>query len=173
MNAVQGAKHAGATRIITVDPVEFKREAAEQFGATDTVSNIAEAAESARSITNGQGAASVILCVGLLTGDHIGEAFESLRKDGTMVVTAVAKPTDLSMPVSPFLLAMYQKRVQGALFGMMSPTKDIPRLLDMYRAGQLKLDELVTRTYTLDQINQGYYDMHAGRNLRGAIVHEH
>ena len=63
-----------------------------------------------------------------------------------MVVTAVAKPTDLSMPVSPFLLAMYQKRVQGALFGMMSPTKDIPRLLDMYRAGQLKLDELVTRT---------------------------
>ena len=55
MNAVQGAKHAGATRIITVDPVEFKREAAEQFGATDTVSNIAEAAELARSITNGQG----------------------------------------------------------------------------------------------------------------------
>jgi NDMA-dependent alcohol dehydrogenase len=173
INAVQGAAHAGATRVIAVDPVEFKREAAQELGATDAVATIAEAGELARSITNGQGADSVILTVGVLTGDDIGQAFETIRKDGTMVVTAVANYMDSSMPVNPFMLAMFQKRIQGALFGMMSPAKDVPRLLEMYERGQLKLDELVTRTYSLDEIAQGYTDMYDGRNLRGVIVHEH
>ena len=173
INAVQGAKHAGATRIIAVDPVEFKRESAQMFGATDVVASIGEAGELARSITNGQGAASVILTVGLLAEDHIGAAFEAIRKDGTMVITAVANIGTVNMPISPFMAAMYQKRIQGALFGMMSPSRDVPRLLDMYEAGQLKLDELITRTYRLDEINQGYDDMYAGKNLRGLILHEH
>jgi S-(hydroxymethyl)glutathione dehydrogenase/alcohol dehydrogenase len=64
---------------------------------------------------------------------------------------------------------MYQKRIQGCLYGMMSPSKDVPRLLDLWRAGQLKLEELLTRTYPLEDINDGYADMHAGRNIRGLI----
>jgi Zn-dependent alcohol dehydrogenase len=76
----------------------------------------------------------------------------------------------MNIPVSPFILAMFQKRIQGVLYGSLSPSKDMLRLLAMYKAGQLKLDELVTRTYTLDQINEGYADMHAGRNIRGVIT---
>jgi Zn-dependent alcohol dehydrogenase len=63
-----------------------------------------------------------------------------------------------------------QKRLQGSLFGESNPRRDIPNLLRMYQAGQLKLDELVTREYTLDQVAEAYEDMHAGRNLRGVIV---
>jgi S-(hydroxymethyl)glutathione dehydrogenase/alcohol dehydrogenase len=64
---------------------------------------------------------------------------------------------------------MFQKRLQGCLYGNMSPRAAVPRLLGMYANGQLKLDELVSRTYTLDQINEGYLDMHAGKNIRGMI----
>jgi S-(hydroxymethyl)glutathione dehydrogenase/alcohol dehydrogenase len=172
INAVQGAKHAGATRIIAVDPVEMKREAAMNFGATDAVASISEATELAQSITNGQGADSTIICVGLMDPANVGEAVDSIRKDGIVVITAVANYMHQAIPVNPFMLAMFQKRIQGALFGMMSPNRDVPRLLNMYVEGQLKLDELVTRTYTLDEINQGYADLLAGENLRGLIVYD-
>jgi S-(hydroxymethyl)glutathione dehydrogenase/alcohol dehydrogenase len=67
-------------------------------------------------------------------------------------------------------LTMFQKRIQGAIYGMMSPSKDVPRLLDLWRNGQLRLEEMLTRRYSLDDINQGYADMHAGRNIRGTVV---
>jgi Zn-dependent alcohol dehydrogenase len=86
-----------------------------------------------------------------------------------VVVTAVAPMRVDSIPVSPFMLAMFQKRLQGCLYGNMSPSAAVPRLLAMYENGQLKLDELVTSTYPLDEINQGYQDMHAGKNIRGVI----
>jgi S-(hydroxymethyl)glutathione dehydrogenase/alcohol dehydrogenase len=169
INAVQGAAHAGASRVIAVDPVALKREAALRLGATDALASIEEAADLARSLTNGQGADSTILTVGVLTGEHIGQAFDSIRKAGTVVVTAVAPMALASIPVSPFMLAMFQKRIQGCLYGMMSPSSDVPRLLSMYEQGQLKLDELVSRSYKLDEINLGYEDMHAGVNIRGIL----
>ena len=169
INAVQGAAHAGAGHVIAVDPVAFKREAAAKLGATRAFGSISEAADFARSVTNGQGADSTIVTVGVLSGEHVGQAFDSVRKAGTVVVTAVAPLAVDSIPVSPFMLAMYEKRLQGCLYGSMSPSGDVPRLLAMYENGQLKLDELVTTTYSLDQINVGYQDMHAGRNIRGLI----
>ena len=169
INAVQGARHAGATRVIAVDPVELKRQAALRLGASDAVGSIEEAAGLARSLTDGQGADSAIVTVGVLTGEHMAQAFDAVRKGGTVVVTAVAPMATASIPVSPFNLAMYQKRLQGCLYGMMSPAGDVPHLLWMYEQGQLKLDELVTRTYTLDEINLGYEDMHSGVNIRGLI----
>jgi S-(hydroxymethyl)glutathione dehydrogenase/alcohol dehydrogenase len=169
INAVQGAAHAGATRVIAADPVPFKQESALRLGATDAVTSIDEAAELARSLTNGQGADSTIITVGVMSGEHVAQAFDSVRKAGIVVVTAVAPAAEIGIPISPFMLAMFQKRLQGALFGMMSPSKDVHRLLAMYERGQLKLDELVTRTYSLDEINVGYDDMHAGTNLRGVI----
>lgn len=169
INAVQGAAHAGAGRVIAVDPVAFKRETALRLGATDAFSSMEEATDLARSLTNGQGADSAIVTVGVVQGEHIGQAFESIRKAGTVVVTGVAPMALDSIPVSPFMLAMFQKRLQGCLYGMMSPSGDVPRLLAMYEQGQLKLDELVTRTYTLDEVNLGYEDMHAGLTIRGVI----
>ena len=169
INAVQGASHAGATRIIAVDPVPLKREAALGLGATDVSDSMQDATELARSLTDGQGADAVIVCVGVLTGEHIAEAVDAVRKGGIVVVTAVAPRATVGIPVNLLMLAMYQKRIQGCLYGMMSPSSAVPRLLGMYEQGQLKLDELVTRTYTLDEINAGYEDLHAGTNIRGVI----
>jgi S-(hydroxymethyl)glutathione dehydrogenase/alcohol dehydrogenase len=88
------------------------------------------------------------------------------------VVTGFGNVADTSaLPISIAELTLYQKRLQGAMFGASSPSKDIPRLLQLYADGKLKLDELVTRTYTLDEVAQGYKDMHAGTNLRGVIVY--
>jgi NDMA-dependent alcohol dehydrogenase len=169
INAVQGAAHAGATRVIAVDPVRLKRETALTVGATDAVESIDEATELARSLTDGQGADATIITVGVLHVDYIGQAFESVRKGGTVVVTAAGRMNDVGIPISPFVLAMYQKRIQGCLFGMMSPSAAVPRFLGMYEQGQLKLDELVSRTYPIEEINSGYDDMYAGVNIRGLI----
>jgi S-(hydroxymethyl)glutathione dehydrogenase/alcohol dehydrogenase len=169
INAVQGAAHVGAARVIAVDPVELKRSAALRLGATDAVASIAEATELARALTNGQGADSVIVCVGVLRSEHLGEACDATRKAGTVVVTAVAPRAEIGIPVNLLMLAMYQKRIQGCLYGMMSPAAAVPRLLTLYEQGLLKLDELVTRTYSLDEINTGYADLHAGTNLRGVL----
>lgn len=170
INAVQGAAHAGASRVIAVDPVALKREVALQVGATDAVESIEEAGELARSITNGQGADNAVVTVGVTKSDHVAAAFSAVRKAGTVAVTGVGNVTEVGIPVSLFELTMYQKRIQGVLYGSLSPSKDMLRLLAMYQAGQLKLKELITRTYPLDQINDGYADMHAGRNIRGVIM---
>jgi len=169
ISAVQGARHAGASRIIAVDPVESKRAVALELGATHAFADIAEAADLARSLTNGQGADAAIVTVGVLSGEHVGAAFSAIRKAGTVVVTAAAPETVVNVNIGLLELTMYQKRIQGSLYGMMSPSKDVPRLLGLWQSGQLRLEELITRTYSLDEINQGYADLHAGLNMRGLI----
>jgi Zn-dependent alcohol dehydrogenase len=78
--------------------------------------------------------------------------------------------SEVGIPISAMELTLYQKRLQGSLFGGCSPSVDVPRQLEMYRAGILKLDELVTRTYTLDEVAQGFSDLHAGLNIRGVVL---
>lgn len=169
INSVQGAAHAGATRVIAVDPVRLKRETALTMGATDAVESIEAATELARALTNGQGADASIVTVGLLSPDHIAQAFESVRKGGIVVVTSAAPMREVGIPISPFMLTMYQKRLQGCLYGMMSPSAAVPRFIAMYEQGQLKLDELVSKTYPIEEINSGYDDMYAGVNIRGLL----
>jgi Zn-dependent alcohol dehydrogenase len=169
INAVQGAKHAGASTIIAVDPVAFKREKAQEMGATHAFDNVGEATELAMSLTNGQGADSAILTIDLVTGEHVGQGFAAIRKGGTVVVTGMSRRDQNNIPVSLLELAGSQKRIQGSLYGASSPSYDIPRQVEMWRAGQLKLDELITRRYPLDGINEAYDDMFAGRNIRGVV----
>ena len=119
------------------------------------------------------GADSAIVTVGVTKGEHVGQAFSAIRKAGTVVVTGLGDLTEVGIPVSIGELTLFQKRIQGSLFGESSPSRDILRLLQMYQDGKLKLDELVTKTYTLDTINQGYKDMHEGLNLRGVLIHNH
>ena len=171
INAVQGAAIKGASNVIAVDPVAFKREKAMELGATHAFANMEEATAFAQSVTNGQGADSAIVTVGITKGEHIAQAFDSIRKAGTVVVTGLGDMTEVGLPISPAMLVLMQKRIQGSLFGESSPSKDILRMLSMYQSGTLKLDELVTQTYTLDTINDGYADMHAGKNLRGVLIH--
>jgi S-(hydroxymethyl)glutathione dehydrogenase/alcohol dehydrogenase len=111
-----------------------------------------------------------VVTVGVVTGQHVAEAFAAFRKGGTVVVTAVGDITNVGIPISAGELTLFQKRLQGALFGGCSPSVDIPRQVELYRSGMLKLDELVTRTYTLDEVAQGFSDLHAGVNIRGIVL---
>jgi S-(hydroxymethyl)glutathione dehydrogenase / alcohol dehydrogenase len=91
-------------------------------------------------------------------------------KGGTCVVTGVAPMMQAQASINLLQLAMLNKEVKGTIFGSGNPRFDIPNLLAMYRAGKLKLDELITRTYSLEDVNQGYEDMREGRNIRGVIL---
>jgi S-(hydroxymethyl)glutathione dehydrogenase/alcohol dehydrogenase len=170
VNALQGARHAGASAVIAVDPVPFKREKAAEFGATHAFETIEEAADFARSRTNGQGADATIVTIGVVKGEHVAQALASIRKAGTVVLTGLGDIAAVGAPIALGDLTLMQKRLQGSLFGQSNPRHDIPSLLRMYQAGQLKLDELVTREYNLDQVAEAYEDMHAGRNIRGIVV---
>jgi NDMA-dependent alcohol dehydrogenase len=170
INAVQGAKAAGAKVIVAVDPVEFKQKFALDLGATHAVGSMEEAQPLVNEITWGVMADAVILTPGVMYGDLLGPALTLTAKGGTCVVTAVAPMTQTEASLNLFELAMWQKEVRGVLFGSGNPRFDIPNLLGLYQSGQLKLDELITQTYSLDQINQGYQDMRDGKNIRGVIV---
>ena len=173
MNAVQGAAKAGASVVIAVDPVEMKRNASADFGATHAVATIGEAADIARGFTNGQGADSCIVTVGVTKGEHVGQAVDAIRKAGTVVLVGLGRADeDTSVPISVRHVVLYQKRIQGSLFGASSPSKEIPLLLEMYKRGDIKLSELITTRYTLNDVNQGFEDMRSGRNIRGVILHE-
>jgi S-(hydroxymethyl)glutathione dehydrogenase/alcohol dehydrogenase len=172
MNAVQGAHMVGAQNLIAVDPVVFKQKAALDFGATHAVGSMEEALPLVTDLTRGQMADSVILVPGVMYGDLMAAALKLTGKGGTCVVTAVAPQTQTESSINLFELAMWQKEVRGVIFGAANPRFDIPRLLALYKSGQLKLDELITRTYPLDQINQGYQDMLDGLNIRGVVTFE-
>jgi S-(hydroxymethyl)glutathione dehydrogenase/alcohol dehydrogenase len=141
------------------------------LGATHTFASMAEAIEPINELTWGKMAEKAIICVGRIEGENIAEAMALIAKGGTTVVTGMGAATDIDVKLSLFELTLLQKRVQGAIFGGGNPRFDIPKLLGLYRDGQLKLDELITKTYKLEEINQGYADMAAGTNIRGVIVY--
>lgn len=170
-NAVQGARIAGAKYIVAVDPVEFKRENAQSLGATHSAASIEEAMPLVSQITRGAMADSVIYTAGVVEGELIAGILALTTKGGTAVVTGLGHAAQMDVSMSLFDLTLMQKRLQGSLFGAGNPRADIPRLLSLYQNGQLKLDELVTRTYSLEEINQGYQDMRDGKNIRGVIIY--
>jgi NDMA-dependent alcohol dehydrogenase len=169
INAVQGARMAGAKRVIAIDPVEFKREKAMEMGATHTYSSIEEALLAVPDLTWGDMCDAVILVPGVVTGDMIEPALNLTSKGGTLVVTAIGNMLQTDTALNLFMLSMMNKEVKGTIFGSGNPRADIPALLSMYREGELKLDELITNRYRLDDINQGYQDMRDGKNIRGVI----
>lgn len=168
-NAVQGARMAGAAAIVVVDPSEFNREQAKHFGATHTFASAGEVLAALPDMTRGELASAAIVTVGLATGEIIGEALSLVGKRGTVAVTSLADVELNQATVPLFELVAWQKRIVGCLFGNANPRYDIPRLLRLYQQGDLLLDELVTRTYSLEQINDGYEDMRRHRNVRGMI----
>ena len=89
------------------------------------------------------------------------------------MLTGLAHPEALTVQLSGTDITLSRKHIKGSLFGDCNPAWDITKMLDLYRAGKLKLDELVTRQYALEEINDGYADLEAGKNIRGVIVHEH
>ncbi|EME51523.1 dehydrogenase [Rhodococcus ruber BKS 20-38] len=172
INAIQGARMAGAQPLIAVDPLTNKRDAALKLGATHAVATMAEAAEIARSVTNGNGADKAIITAGLVTEEIISETFDAVGKAGTMVITGLNQLANRNIVLPSAVLTLWNKSIKGSLFGECSPTRDIPHLLNLYQTGELKVEELITRTYSLEQINQGYDDLLNGENIRGVLVHD-
>jgi len=100
-------------------------------------------------------------------------AFRATAKGGNVVITALTPDSVSEIKISPLELLVTQKAIMGAVYGFVSPRVQIPELLVLYRRGALKLRELITRTYRLDEINRGYADLDAGKNLRGVVVFDH
>lgn len=173
INAVQGARFAGAKNLIAVDPLENKREKALELGATHAVASAAEATALAQKMTNGNGADKVIVTAGLVTEEIVTGAFHSAGKGGVIVLTGLNKLDANTVNLPGALFTLFKKTVKGTLFGDCNPTTDIPRILGMYQNGDIKLDELITRTYKLEDVNKGYDDLLEGKNIRGIIVHDH
>ena len=171
MNAVQGAAMAGARHVIAVDPIEFKREKAMEFGATHTFSSMEEAFPQVNELSWGMMADKVIMTPGVLYGEMMELGTKLAGKGGTIVVTGIAPMDQGTSSVNLFELAMWNKEIKGTIFGSLNPRADIPKLLGMYREGQLKLDELITKTYALDEINEGYRAMRNGENIRGVVTY--
>ena len=169
-NAVQGAAAAGAANIIAVDPVQFKQEKAMEFGATHAVGSMEEAIPLVTELTWGRMANATILTPGVLYGELIQPAMNLTSKGGTVVATAVAPMKQEDVKLDLAMLTLNQKELRGSIFGSASPNAAIPDLLMLYREGRLKLDELITQRYSLDEINEGYKDMNDGKNIRGVIA---
>jgi S-(hydroxymethyl)glutathione dehydrogenase/alcohol dehydrogenase len=172
INAVQGAAHAGAQYVVAVDPLPFKRDAAMKFGATHAFATAEEAAAKISELTWGQMADQALVTVGTVDEDVVTAAFNTIGKGGTVVVTGLANPEKLTVHISGGVLTLFEKTIKGTLFGSANPQHDIVKLLRLYDAGHIKLDELITTRYTLDEVNEGYQDLRDGKNIRGIITYE-
>ena len=171
INAVQGAAAAGARRVIAVDPVGFKRDQAIAFGATDVFACAVEAFGPVREMTRGRMAEKAVIAVGDIKGEDVEQAMRLIGKGGRVVVTGMGHYADVDVKLNLFMFTLLQKDLQGAVFGGSNPRAEIPALLSLYREGRLELDGLITTTYALEDVNQGYADMRAGKNLRGVILY--
>jgi S-(hydroxymethyl)glutathione dehydrogenase/alcohol dehydrogenase len=168
LNVIQGARIAGALRIIAIDAVEAKLEMAKKFGATDVLA--AKPGEDVSKILKkmtGGGPDYAFECVG--SGELAAAAYRSIRRGGLAVVVGVAKPAD-STSIRTMTLPFEEKTLTGSYFGSCVPRNDFPRMLDLYLGGKLMLDELITRRYSIAEAPQAFADLESGRNARGVIV---
>lgn len=169
MAALQGAVSAGARYVFAVEPVEWKRDQALKFGATHVYPDINAALMGIAEVTYGLMAQKVIITVGKLDGADVDSYLTITAKGGTCVLTAIGSLVDTQVTLNLAMLTLLQKNIQGTIFGGGNPHYDIPKLLSMYKAGKLNLDDMVTTAYKLEQINDGYQDMLNGKNIRGVI----
>lgn len=168
LNVIQGAAIAGAEKIIAVDLLENKLEYARRFGATHTVNASAgNPVEQVRALTDGRGVDYAFEVIGLPT--TMRQAYDSLAKRGMAVVVGVTPmTTEVSVPV---MSLVFEERVlTGSVYGSSRPRLDILKLIDLYRAGKLKLDELLTRTYPFEQINAAYEALERGEVARSVVT---
>ncbi len=168
LNVIQGCVLAGADTVIAVDLVDKKLEFAQQFGATHTVNpkTDGDAVTKVVELTGG-GADYAFECVGL--GATITDAFKAVRKGGMAVIVGVSSPTEQASLPAVFITST-EKTIKGSWYGSGRVNVDFPRLLHLYQSGRLKLDELVTNTYPVDEAPRAFEDLQKGVNARGVIV---
>ena len=170
LNAIQGAALAGARRVIAIDILESKLQAATRFGATHTI-NATQQDTSAevQKMTNGQGADFVLVTVGSKAA--IQQSFDLVRRSGTVVIAGLPPLEDaVTLPVFSFVTS--SSRLMGSSMGSTRLQVDVPILIDHYQRGKLLLDELITGRYPLDRINEAIASTERGEALRNVIVFE-
>lgn len=167
--AIQGARVGGAAHIVAVDPVEFKQKSALRFGATHTAATAADAMELVRDLSYGVMADAVVVSPSLITPDDVRDAVRLTRKGGTCVLTGMTSQLTSSVKIDLQDFILSNKSLAGTVFGSCNPKADIFRLARLYQTGQLQLDEMITRRYRLDDINDAYDDLRNGKIVRGVI----
>lgn len=165
---VQGARIAGAARIIVVDPVAFKRQTAERFGATDGVDpDQGDPVEMVRELTAGIGVEYAFEAVGAPA--TVAQAFAMTGRGGATVVVGMPR-FDAELRLPAFALFGEGKRVLGAKYGSAQVRRDFQRLIDLVEADKLDLTSLVTRRVGLDEINEAFRAMRAGEVIRSVVI---
>jgi S-(hydroxymethyl)glutathione dehydrogenase/alcohol dehydrogenase len=168
--AVQGAVHAGARAVIAIDTNQSKVDRAMKIGATHgAISTLDAAFTFLGELTAGKNCDVVILTPGRLTGDLIEQARSITAKGGVIVATAIAPFAQTQVDLNLAMFTLYNQELRGTIFGSVAPRVQIPRLLKLHHEGKFIVDELVSREYTIDEVNQGYLDLGAGKNVRGVV----
>lgn len=170
--AIQGARINGASEIVAVDPVEFKQKSALAFGATHSVATTEEATDVVRDLTHGVMADSVVVSPSLIGKHDVQAALTMTRKGGTCVLTGMTKQTTGSIAINLQEFILWNKNIVGTVYGSCNPRVDVTRFARLYEAGLLQLDEMITRRYRLNDINDGYRDLLDGEIVRGIIDFE-
>lgn len=167
LNVIQGAAIAGAAKIVAVDLLESKLALSLEFGATHTVNaDEVDPIEEIRALTDGLGVEYAFEAIGTRTTYE--QVVHAIRRGGTAVW--VGAPPREPLDLDPGVVFWDEKTVKGCCYGSSRSRYDMPRLLGLYRAGVLKLDELITRTYRLEEVNEAFDDMLEGKVARGMIL---
>jgi len=167
LSSILGCRLAGARAIVAADPVAFKREKALALGATHALDpRTDDVAALVRELTDGRGADYAFDTAG--AAGVVAKAYDAVRRGGLVVAVGIppdGETADLPAPALP----REEKVVTGSFYGSCRPHQDMPLVLDLYMEGRLDLDALITRTFTLDEINEGFAAMNAGEVARGVI----
>lgn len=165
---IQGARIAGAARIIAIDPVELKRKAAEQLGATDLVDPAAgDPVAAVAALTGGRGADYAFEVIGL--PETILQAWGTARRGGTVVIVGMPR-LDSQVTLPGFGLFFDEKKLLGCVYGSAQVRRDFPRFIGLVESGQLDLSSLVSRRIQLEDVNDAFAAMQAGEVIRSVIV---
>ena len=168
LNSIQGAQVSGARTVIAIDVVDSKIEAAKSFGATHGINSKTEdVAARVLEITGGHGADYVFVTVGVKSA--FDSSYGMLAKSGSVVLVGMPASGVMS-EIDPGTMAAYSQNILGSKMGSARIQVDIPNLFDLYGQGRVKLDELVTKTYPIEQINEAIDAVKRGEALRNVIV---
>jgi S-(hydroxymethyl)glutathione dehydrogenase / alcohol dehydrogenase len=166
---IQGARIAGAARIIAVDPVELKRKAAEQLGATDLVDPaMGDPVAQVHALTGGRGADYAFEVIGL--PETINQAWATARRGGSVVIVGMPR-MDSQVTLGGFGLFYEEKKLLGCVYGSSQVRRDFPRFVGLVETGRLDLADMVSRTIGLDDVNDAFRAMQAGEVIRSVITH--
>jgi len=170
LSIVQGARVAGAERIIAVDLAPNKLEMACKFGATDVVdASQGESAAKVRELTGGLGVDYAFDAIGVPA--VIEQCYRATRRGGTTTVVGVGKVTE-SVQFNALLLSLEGKTIRGCNYGSVNPREDFPKLISLCERGRLDLEGMITNVYSIDDAVQAFEDLKSGINARGVIVYE-